>query len=251
MSTLFPLFIFRYALFLKIIGAVSGARMNPIDDKTNMERLVLAHEYFRCDQAFLDFAELSIVNIGGKSEKRLRLKMFDAYSRFLHHLYEFYLGISKLHYNRKRATGGIDILIQDEVERIMRVRAERIRQGRAPRWENGLSYYEKTVPAEFAMHFRQTRNRIAHATAGRAGANGALTLPEFYHKYHRYVYLLYEEAEWLWKVNPENFEWGEIEEFDLAVHTETVKVPAVAKIVVRIRRWLLERQLLRAIRARR
>lgn len=107
--------------------------MKPVDVKMKMERLVLAHEYFRCDQAFLDFAELSVVNIGGKSEKRLRLKMFDAYSRFLHHLYEFYLGISKLQHNRERASGGIDTLVKDEIERIMRVRAERIRQGRAPR----------------------------------------------------------------------------------------------------------------------
>lgn len=107
------------------------------------------------------------------------------------------------------------------------------------------------MPTEFATHFRQTRNRIAHADARRAGGNGEVTLPEFYRKYHRYIYLLYEEAEWLWKVDPESFDWGEIEAFDLAVHKETVKASTVAKIVARIRRWLFERQLLRAIRARR
>lgn len=225
--------------------------MKPVDVKMKMERLVLAHEYFRCDQAFLDFAELSVANIGGKSEKRLRLNMFDSYSRFLHHLYEFYLGISKLPHNRERAFGGIDTLIKDEIERIMRVRAERIRQGRAPSWENELSYYEQPVPIEFAMHFRQARNRIAHADARRAGGNGEVTLPEFYHKYHGYVFLLYEEAGWLWKVDPESFDWGEIEAFDLAVQKEAVKAPIVARTVSWIRRWLFERQLLRAIRARR
>ena len=214
-------------------------------------RLVLAHEYFRCDQAFLDFAEISVVNIGGKTDKRLRLKMFDAYSRFLHHLYEFYLGISKLHHNRERASGGTDALVQDEIEGIMRNRAKRILEGRAPSHENELSYYEQPVPSDFAAHLRQTRNRIAHADARRAGGAEILSLAEFYDKYHRYAYLLYEDAAWLWKVDPDTFDWGEIEAFDLAVNGATGQAPAIAGLIAHARNWLFERRLLKAIRSRR
>lgn len=219
--------------------------------ETEQQRLVLAHEYFRCDQAFLDFAELSVANIGGKSDKRVRLGMFDAYSRFLHHLYEFYFGISKLANNRERAANGIDTLIQCEVQRIMRLRAERIRRGSAASHENEPSYYEQPIPEDFAAHLRQARNRVAHADAKRAGGNGSMTLPDFYRAYHRYALLLYEEAEWLWKVDPEHYDWGEIEAFETAVHTSKNEHSLVKKCISRLRNWLLQRQILSAIRSRR
>lgn len=144
------------------------------DDWDHLQR-VLVHEFFKCDQAFLDFADFSAVNFGGRTDKRLLLAMFDAYARFPHHLYEFYLG------NIKRERGRLgtvpheecDRILQAEAEKLMRIRRERILTGDAPRWENHVSYYESPVPSDFACDFRQARNRVAHADYRRAGAAGA------------------------------------------------------------------------------
>lgn len=217
----------------------------------NAVRLVLAHEFFRCDQAFLDFAELAVVNIGGKSNKRMRLKMFDAYSRFLHHLYEFYVGVMKLPHNRERFKDGRDHAIQTELERAMRVRADRIRAGRASKHENDLAYYEKRIPKEFARCFREARNRVAHADPKRTGIGDSLTLPQFYNNYHRYVILLHEEAECLWKVDFDNFDWGEIEAFDLAVHAKNVPGHRLTGFLAHLKNWIFERKLMAAIRSQR
>lgn len=217
-------------------------------------RLVLAHEYFRCDQAFLDFADLATLNVARNSQKRTALAIFDSYARFLHHLYEFYLGnikrerksLAKVHHEE------CDRIIQTEVEKLIRNRHDRIKDGRAPSWENDISHYENPVPPNFARDLRQTRNRVAHADIRRTGAAGAITLPKFYEKYHQYVLLLYEEPHWLWKIaDPDSYEWGEIEQFNFAVQSAPPRERRVLSIVARVRHWLFVRQLRSAIRCRR
>jgi len=180
--------------------------------------------------------------------------MFDSYARFLHHLYEFYLG------NIKRSRRSLerisyeecDQLIQAEVEKLMRHRRDRIKSGRAPSHENHISYYEKPVPANFARDLRQTRNRVAHADSKRAGSPVAISLPDFYEKYHQYVMLLYEEPQWLWKIaDPDTYNWGEIERFDLAVQSGPERRWAPRSLLGRLRSWVVVRQLRSAIRSRR
>jgi len=80
-------------------------KFKPGDGIDSAHCTALKHEFLRCEDAFKDFetyAKLMIMNAqiaegGGSSispeENRLiAYKTYNAYSRFLHHLYEFMLG---------------------------------------------------------------------------------------------------------------------------------------------------------------
>jgi len=95
--------------------------------------LVLAHEYRRCDQAFIDFLEHASNQIGLGWTKHNALSTYDAYARFLHHLYEFYVGCYKRDKRNLKTINhsDLDILFTQETEKIMELRRWRIEGGRA------------------------------------------------------------------------------------------------------------------------
>ena len=112
----------------------------------------------------------------------------------------------------------MDAILNSHTRKLLQLRRDRIVRGDAPSYENHTSYYEVEVPEEFGARFRFVRNIRSHAVAERSTFN----LAEFYLKYHRFIYLLFEEPQWLWNVErfPEH-DWHAIEEFARAIEEKS------------------------------
>jgi hypothetical protein len=54
--------------------------------------VALKHEFLRCDDAFNDFAASATAMIRQGEGRKIAYKTYNAYARFIHHLYEFYMG---------------------------------------------------------------------------------------------------------------------------------------------------------------
>ncbi len=50
--------------------------------------VALKHEFLRCDDAFNDFASSATTMIEQGENRRISYKTYNAYARFIHHLYE-------------------------------------------------------------------------------------------------------------------------------------------------------------------
>jgi hypothetical protein len=181
---------------------------------------VLAHEFLLCTESFERFAHFGKLNILGKRDKRTKISSHNAYARFLHHLYEFYVGCwkrdrhdtSDIHYTMR------DKMFNAEVAKLLRNRIDAIKGGYAPVWENHISAYQVDVPSNFGEQFRQVRNRTAHSNIKRSASGTDLSLAKFYEACHPFVYLLYYAGQGMWTVKDiEAYDWKEIEQFDLAV----------------------------------
>ena len=156
----------------------------------------------------------------GRRDKTTKIKCHDAYASFLHHLYEFHVGCIKrdLRDTENIQSSVLDKIFNNEATKLLKNRVDAIKGGYAPSWENHISVYQVEVPAEFGTQFRKIRNRTAHASTKRSSPGEELSLGQFYENYHRFVYLLYYSAQWLWTVKDiEAHDWKAIEEFDLAV----------------------------------
>jgi hypothetical protein len=73
----------------------------------------LKHEFLRCMDAFDDFATSAKATIMQGENRRIAFRTYNAYGRFIHHLYEFLLGAA--------------------------ARAAAIARHSAPRWPNNTS----------------------------------------------------------------------------------------------------------------
>jgi hypothetical protein len=172
----------------------------------------LKHEFLRCEDAFKDFetyATMMIMRAQDEAQgaapstaeetRLIAYKTYNAYSRFIHHLYEFMLGAVA------RDTGDTtpleaaakDTYIAGHTQRILTVRRQAILNGTAPAWENHISAYPEKVPPEFAEQFRRMRNKASgHVTHERS----TISLSDFYDKYHKYVYMLYHKCREHWSI---------------------------------------------------
>lgn len=172
----------------------------------------LKHEFLRCEDAFKDFetyATMMIMRAQAEAEgdapstdKEKRLiayKTYNAYSRFIHHLYEFMLGAIA---REKGDTGQMKAAVKDsyiasQAQRVLTGRRQAILNGTAPAWENHISAFPEKVPAEFAEQFRKMRNKISgHVTHERS----AIDLSDFYDRYHMYVHMLYQNCRGHWSL---------------------------------------------------
>jgi hypothetical protein len=181
----------------------------------------LAHEYVLCRESFDRFVRYAEINIMGRRDKIIKIKSYDAYTSFLHHLYEFYVGCIKrsLKNTNDLDSATIDKIMNAEVQRLLNMRVNAIERGDASESENHISYYQIDVHSSFATQFRRIRNRTAHAITKRAVPGTDLSLSQFYKDFHRFIYLLYSAPQWLWLVKDvEAHNWQAIEEFDLAVN---------------------------------
>lgn len=176
--------------------------------------VTLIHEFRRCKAAFHTYIFLYEQLLVGVNDQNLKLSCYNAYVDFVAHLYEFYLACIEQdkRYPQKLKWNQIDQIMHIEVDRLLKVRRDRIQRGDAAPWENDISVYEVKLPVEFGSRFRKVRNLRSHVNPERVDFN----LGEFYENYHSFVYLLYDELLWLWDVNAEtvlNQDWGEIEKF--------------------------------------
>jgi hypothetical protein len=168
--------------------------------------IALKHEFLRCEDAFKDFETYGTLMIlkaqaeatrqppNSAHENRLiAYTTYNAYSRFILHLYEFMLGaIAREIGNTGEVRGkNADRHIMGHAQRILTGRRQAIQNGTAPAWENSISYFPDTVPAEFAGEFRRMRNKISvHVSHERS----SIKLSDFYEKYHKYVHMLYRNC---------------------------------------------------------
>jgi hypothetical protein len=172
----------------------------------------LKHEFLRCEDAFKDFETYATTMImraqaedqGGASpsaeETRLiAYKTYNAYSRFIHHLYEFMLGaVARDRGDTASMEAAVkDTYIMSHTQRILTSRRQAILNGTAPAWENHISAYPEKVPPEFAEQFRRMRNKVSgHVTHERS----TISLSDFYDEYHKYVYMLYHKCREHWSL---------------------------------------------------
>lgn len=155
----------------------------------------------------------------GRSDKLIKIKMHDAYSSFLSHLYEFYVGCEQREINelKKFSFEYLDRFFNGQACRQLNNRREAIEKGYAPSWENHISYYQLEVPDNFGRDFRLVRNRTSHVITERASPKAGISLADFFHRYHKFIYLLYFSGKWWLARDIESYDWQSIEDFDLSV----------------------------------
>lgn len=168
--------------------------------------IAIKHEYLKCRDAFEQF-RLSAENlILTGHDKYKSYRTYNSYSYFIHHLYEFLLACHGRDFENKDITDKkgpqrnllIDSLISEDAYRVVKARIDRIKRGKAPSYENDISYYEKLLPIPdlFAQEFRIYRNKLAgHASYERTKN---LNLTEFYTNYHSYLYLMFVDIGEFW-----------------------------------------------------
>lgn len=188
--------------------------------------IVLTHEFLRCEEAFKDFSTFASQMVMSGQTKELSFKAYNAYTRFLHHLYEFMVGChgreagnTNIKYkNNEERTAAIESYITHHAQRIMRQYVEAIDCGSAP-YANSREYYDVVIPADFAKDFREYRNKaIGHVVYERASK---LNLTEFYEKYHKFIYALYQDAIYWWGANNQELpDLNEITAFSVLVVKE-------------------------------
>lgn len=189
-----------------------GRFVEPMEND-KLIQTTLAHEFWRCTQAFHEFAYL-IAILPDNSTKLQRLECYNAYVDFLSHLYEFYVGLMKTdnRYKVDANKGGthIDAIFNAEVAKLFRNRKNRLLHGYKDSMGHRIDFYDCEIPLEFGKHFRFIRHRRNHADPKRAGD---VSLKDFYEKYHKFIIILHEECRWLWQVDENEFDWIEIENF--------------------------------------
>jgi hypothetical protein len=172
----------------------------------------LKHEFLRCEDAFKDFETYGTMMImraqaedqgapppTAEETRLIAYKTYNAYSRFIHHLCEFMLGaIAREKGDTAQLEAAVkDIYITSHAQRILTGRRQAIVNGTAPAWENHISAFPEKVPEEFAEQFRMMRNKISgHVTHERS----TVSLSDFYDKFHKYVYMLYQNCRGHWSL---------------------------------------------------
>lgn len=172
----------------------------------------LKHEFLRCEDAFKDFETYGTMMImraqaedqgvpppTAEETRLIAYKTYNAYSRFIHHLYEFMLGaIAREKGDTAQLRAAVkDIYITGHAQRILTGRRQAILNGTAPAWENHISAFPEKVPEEFAEQFRRMRNKISgHVTHERS----TVSLSDFYDKFHKYVHMLYQNCRGHWSL---------------------------------------------------
>jgi len=200
------------------------------DDVDKDHCIVLTHEFLRCDDAFKEFSKYAEQMIMQGQTRELSYKTYNAYTSFIHHLYEFLMGChardaKNTEITNKKGDERIKIIegyVMRHAQRIMDQYRDAIINGTAPPWVNHISCYDITVPADFAKDFREFRNKtIGHVAYERASI---LSLSEFYQKYHKFLYLLYRESIYWWGQRSEEFpNFKEITDFSVMLEEENAE----------------------------
>jgi hypothetical protein len=197
-----------------------------IGDTTDAALCVaLKHEYLRCDDAFNDFASSAKIMIEEGENRRIAYKAYNAYARFVHHLYEFML--SAVARDRgdtaQLSAEWADKYMASHFQRILTNRRQDILNGTAPAWENHISAYPENIPPTLATEFRRVRNiASAHALPARSDLN----LSDFYARNHMYLYMLYYDIRSWWGRQTDEFpDLKEITAFSVLVKDDAPASP--------------------------
>lgn len=186
--------------------------------------IALKHEALRMQEAFDDFANLATQSIMAGENRALAFKMYNAYARFVLHLYEFMVGALVRDQHDTGAASGrnayilVERYIAGHAQRILTNQREAIINGAAPSWENDLSAFPENVPSDFAADFRRCRNKaLGHVDYERA----ELSLSEFYDRYHPFLHMLYRDVlGWWGRMGDEFPDLKEITDFSVAIREQ-------------------------------
>jgi hypothetical protein len=195
----------------------------PIGEAVDTDHsIALHHEFLRCHDAFTEFYAHACSSILFEENRWLSFKMYNAYSSFIHHLYEFMVGAlardlldTEIAKNKRDIAKKVEMFISGNTQRILTNKCEAIKNGTAPVWENDLSAYPETIPPEFAKDFREYRNKVAgHVSYERS----SMSLTDFYDRYHLYLHMLYRDALLDWGLRGTEFpDMKEITDFTVRI----------------------------------
>lgn len=160
---------------------------------------------------------------------KTKILAYSYYADFIRHLYSFYECVLSLKNNNlisdtktnnpsiKQKHEIMDMILTEEVRKLLSQKVEAIQQGYAKNWENNLGVYTVSVPQEFGEHFRLARNIASHVKEERLEIGKPYSLSNFFNNYHFFVYMLYSSNEWLWlpELKSDSAFLGEISQFYL------------------------------------
>src|SRR5664279_4400054 len=158
-------------------------------DKTDKALCIaLKHEFLRCDEAFNQFASAATILITQGDDRRLAYNAYNAYARFIHHLYEFAMSAIARERNDTTKLRAVDSdrYLASYLQRALKKRRDAILDGTAPSWENHISAFPENIPATLAADIRRARN----IACGHAGIERSkLNLSDFYERYHKFLHI--------------------------------------------------------------
>jgi len=195
----------------------------------------LAHEFWCCKREFENFISSSSLAITqANCPKEIKLTAFTSYGNFIRHLFCFYEGIITERHsnllvgckNQKEIGEKISNVINDEVRKLIRNKINLVQSTPNYQSRDLLEFKINEFPLEFGTHFRQFRNRFSHPNPKRVIATD-LSLMDFFIRYHKYILLLFETANFSWGTEKyiESYDWLEIENF----MSHVVMIPSSAK----------------------
>lgn len=178
----------------------------------------LKHEFLRCEDAFKEFHQCALAMIpAGSADRRLAYSAYNAYSRFIHHLYEFVIGaIARERGDTETIRADVaELYVTSNMQRVLARARNAAQTEPANASASGLSAYPEQVPPGFAKEFRRHRNTAnAHVSHERS----RLSLSDFYRDYHLYLYLLYRDCRSWWGLRQGEFpDLKEITDFSVQI----------------------------------
>jgi hypothetical protein len=196
---------------------LGGVKFESGDETEKWLVVSLQHEFLRCQEAFKEFADHATDMVFSEHSRKKSYLAYNAYSRFILHLYEFLIGCIK---RDRQNTANIpaadaDHIIQSEAQKANNRRRQAILKGYASPHENGIDAYPENIPTNFGSMFRKHRNQtLGHVSPARAELN----LTDFFDRYHTYLMLIYHESHFAWQQKDADFpDLQEITNFGLTV----------------------------------
>lgn len=191
-------------------------------------QVALAHEFWCCKREFDSFAFHATLLLR-ENTREVRLLAFTAYGNCIRHLYAFYEGVIKFR-NANLIAGVKKQEIGEKISELMYQEARKLVRNKIAVYNSRpdldsrdiAHFVHNEVPLEFGTDFRQMRNRFSHAAISRVNKD-ALTLNDFFLKYHKYILLMYHSCAFTWNIKDvEQYDWQEIDEFFNVLNTSTV-----------------------------
>lgn len=183
-------------------------------------KATMVHELFLCSERISEFKMLAFADSSSRRSKAWKVRRHDAYSKFIHHLFEFWVAAAQRNAlsTKSLPSDVLDELLTLEARKAIRNRRDAIEHFKPVGWERSIQLLRE-VDNDFGKHFRLVRNRTAHVSHRRAQPGvDDITLGQFFIRFHHAVAALFETAKFAWTVKDiEEYDWMEIEAFDNAV----------------------------------
>ena len=180
----------------------------------------LQHEFLRCHDALREFQASAGLLVSQPGDRVLAYSAYNAYARFIHHLYEFVVGAlarerrdARFFEKQRGKAADQDAHVSAFVHRVVTSARN------TPESEGESKSCPEMLPQDFAEKFRKCRNiAYGHVTPDRPRLN----LSEFYEKYHTYLCILYQHAREWWGLRSEEFpDLKEITQFSITARNNS------------------------------